>query len=263
MTVAARHDGRMTVPAGFPSGRGVRWSGPAAGAVLAMALIAGCSASQAGGGPGTATGKPGSAGPSGAASAPGPAGSGSAGAIGGTGAGGTAGSGGAGSGTQAGCTAWPAGSTRTILSITADSNGRTYCVRTGETVQILMSGSLALANGAQPPRLSGDALAARPARQAQMLKMPAESYTAVRPGTSALTIVRLPCHSRQMQAGPATSAPAAAGFARPAISVAAETAQVAGASRAVLASLAVSGGGVPVGTNCATQQVLRVYIVVS
>jgi hypothetical protein len=229
MTGAARHDGRMTVRAGT-------W--PAAGAVLALALVAGCSASPgrgATGATGTATapsaGSPGpAAGPS--SGAPGPAGSGSPGANG------SAGPGGAGSGTQAGCSAWPAGSSRSVLSITAGSDGQTYCVRTGQTVQVLLSGRLALADGAQPPRLTGDALAAGPVRQAQMMKMPAQTYTAVRAGTAVLTIVRLPCHSPQ-------------------------SVSRAGTTGAALLSFAVSGGGVPVGTNCGTQQVLRVFIVVS
>ncbi len=120
-------------------------------------------------------------------------------------------------------------------------------------MQVLLSGSLALADGAQPPRLTGDALAAGPVRQAQMMKMPAQSYTAVRPGTSVLTIVRLPCHSPlSMRASPGAAGP-----------VAAETEQAAGASPAALLSFAVGGGGVPVGTNCGAQQVLRVFIVVT
>jgi hypothetical protein len=140
--------------------------------------------------------------------------------------------------TQAGCSAWPAGSSRSVLSVTAGSDGQTYCVRTGQTVQVLLSGRLALADGAQPPRLAGDALAAGPVRQAQMMKMPAQTYTAVRPGMAVLTIVRLPCHSPQSVPGP-------------------------GASSASLLSLTTGRGGVPVGTNCGAQQVLRVFIVVT
>jgi hypothetical protein len=231
MTGPAGHDGRMTVRAGM---------GPAAGAVLTLALVAGCSASPGGGGtgaagPGTTTAP--SAGSSGATAAPSsgvpaPAGSGSPAANG------PAGSGGSGSGTQAGCSAWPAGSSRSVLSVTAGSDGQTYCVRTGQTVQVLLSGRLALADGAQPPRLTGDALAAGPVRQAQMMKAPAQTYTAVRPGTAVLTIVRLPCHAPQSMPGP-------------------------GPSDASLASLTTGGGGVPVGTNCGAQQVLRVFIVVT
>jgi hypothetical protein len=244
----------MTVRAGL-------W--PAVGAVLGIALAAGCSASAGSPGSpgsrgaGTATAP--SAGSSGATAGPssgaaGPAGSGSPGGNG------QAVPGGTGSAPQAGCTAWPAGSSRTILSITAGSDGQTYCVRTGQTVQVVLSGSLALADGAQPPRLTGDALAAGPVRQSQMMKMPAQSYTAVRPGTSVLTIVRLPCHSPQSMQG---SPPAAAGLAGTAISVAAATARAAGASPAALLSFAVGGGGVPVGTNCGAQQVLHVFIVVT
>ena len=229
MTGPARHDGRMAVPAGM---------GAAAGAVLALALVAGCSAGPGGGGAGAAgTATAPTAGSSGATAAPssgtpGPAGSGSPAANG------PAGSGGSGSGTQAGCSAWPAGSSRSVLSITAASNGQTYCVRTGQTVQVLLSGRLALADGAQPPRLTGDALAAGPVRQAQMMKMPAQTYTAVRPGTAVLSIVRLPCHSPESMPGP-------------------------GASGATLMSFTAAGSGVPVGTNCGAQQVLRVFIVVT
>ena len=41
----------------------------------------------------------------------------------------------------AGCASWPSGSTRTVLLITAASDGRTYCVRTGQTVRVQLSGS--------------------------------------------------------------------------------------------------------------------------
>jgi hypothetical protein len=224
MTGPAVHDDRMTVRAGM---------GPAAGAILVLALAAGCSASPGGGGTGAAgTGTGTTASPAGSSGAPGPAGSGSPAANG------PAGPGASGSVTQAGCSAWPAGSSRSVLSVTAGSDGQTYCVRTGQTVQVLLSGRLALADGAQPPRLAGDALAAGPVRQAQMTKMPAQTYTAVRPGTAVLTIVRLPCHSPQSVPGP-------------------------GASGASLLSLTTGRGGVPVGTNCGAQQVLRVFIVVT
>jgi hypothetical protein len=263
MAGAARDHGRMTVrgcmhrnrrvhPAGRP--RPARPPRPAATAplaitVLAMALVAGCSATQASGG-GTAGGT--AAG--GQAASPVATAQSSASSHGSAGSG-APGAGMPGSATRAACVAWPSGSAGTVLLITIDSNGKTYCVRTGETVRVVLSGTLALADGSQPPHLTGNALAAVTARQAQVLRMPEQSYIAVRPGTAVLTVVRFPCHSRQpMRTAPATASPMAGALARAASSSADEMAYTSAGARA---------GGVPIGPDCALQQVLRVFVIVT
>jgi hypothetical protein len=119
----------------------------------------------------------------------------------------------------------------------------------------MLSGTLALADGSQPPHLTGNALAAVTARQAQVLRMPGQSYTAVRPGTAILTVVRFPCHSRQpMRTAPATASPMAGAMPRATSSLAAEVAYTSAGFRA---------GGAPIGPDCALQQVLRVFIIVT
>ncbi len=102
---------------------------------------------------------------------------------------------------QAGCASWPAGSTGTVLLITAGSDGQSYCVRRGQTVRVLLAGPRALGGGSEP-RLTGNALAVAPP-QAQLPRMPSVSYTAVRPGTAVLIIVRLPCRAVQPAHGAA------------------------------------------------------------
>ena len=131
---------------------------------------------------------------------------------------------------SAGCASWPSGSTRTVLLITAASDGRSYCVRTGQTVRVQLSGSQAIAPGSQPPRLLGNALAAEPGH---LPAMPSVSYLAVHPGTAALIIVRLPCRA----ARPGQNA-AAAGIG------------------------ALARTGTPVGAECEIEQALRVSIIV-
>src|SRR5579875_2282730 len=153
---------------------------------MALTATAGCSAqADGGGGPGGAAGSRGPAGTHGVAAGRSPAASGGSASPGGSGsaAGGPGGSGGSGPGGSgpggaggAACASWPAGSTRTTLLITAGSDGRTYCVRTGQTVDVVLSGTLSLADGSQMPRLTGNALAA--GRQAEVTRMSAESYTA-------------------------------------------------------------------------------------
>lgn len=91
-----------------------------------------------------------------------------------------------------GCSSWPAGSTAKVLLITAGANGQRYCVRPGQTVTVLLSGPLALAGRSQPPRLTGDALAALPPH-VHLPTTPSVSYLAMRPGTAVLTLVGLPC----------------------------------------------------------------------
>lgn len=272
---AAREDNGVTVCAPARRKRPARRSGsarhvparPAAAAVLVLLATAGCSAAQAvGGHAGTTAGQKAgvnqpAAGPSsgspGGSRSPGPSGSGGPGAAG-SGVTGEPGAGG--SGTRAGCASWPAGSTRVTLLITSASSGGTYCVQTGETVDVVLSGPLSLANGSQPPQLTGDALSA--GRQAQVDRMTAESYTAMRQGTSVLSVVRLPCHMlHPMQS--TQGSPAAGGAAGSAPAPAEELAYRATSPAASGAAAVPVAGGAPVGTNCASQQVLRVTIVVS
>jgi len=146
----------------------------AAAGLLALGLIAGCAAAGARG------------------TAPGAAGSAAA----------TAGPAAPGQGAQAGCAPWPAGSTGTVLLVTAASNGRSYCVQPGQTVRLLLSGPQAAAGGLPPPRLIGDALAVQ---RGHPPAPSAASYTAVHPGTAVLLIVRLPCHSVPAGQGTATA----------------------------------------------------------
>jgi hypothetical protein len=134
----------------------------------------------------------------------------------------------AGGGGGGGCAPWPSGSTRTVLLVPAGSDGRSYCVRTGQTVRVQLSGSQAIAPGSQPPRLLGNALAAE---RVHLPAPPSVSYLAVHPGTAALIIVRLPCHV----ARPAQSAVAAQG----------------------IGALARTGG-----VQCLIEQALRVSIIV-
>jgi hypothetical protein len=143
--------------------------------------------------------------------------------IAGCAASGTAAAGGGG-----GCAPWPSGSTRTVLLVAAGSDGRSYCVRTGQTVRVQLSGSQAIAPGSQPPRLLGNALAAE---RVHPPAPPSVSYLAVHPGTAALIIVRLPCHVGR----PAQGAAAAQG----------------------IGALARTGG-----VQCLIEQALRVSIIV-
>ena len=104
----------------------------------------------------------------------------------------------------AGCASWPSGSTATALLITAGSAGRSYCMRPGQTVTVLLSGPQALAGGSGPPQLTGNALAVTPA-QVHLPAMPSVAYTAVRPGTAVLILVGLPCRSLRPAHGAAIS----------------------------------------------------------
>ena len=220
---------------------------PVAPVLLAVGLMAGCSG-LGGSGATTVGQRPASA----AATSPGPAGSAAA-APEPSGAAGTAGA-----PAQPGCARWPAGSAGPVLLVTAASGGKTYCVRTGQVVRVLLSGPAALPGGSEPPRLTGDALAAAPAH---LLRTPSVTYTAVRPGTAVLTIVGLPCRVIQPAQGAAASARRGA-LARAASAPAAETAYrawsapVAGAAGPALVS------GTPAGAECEIQQALRVSIIV-
>jgi len=208
---------------------------PVAPVLLAVGLIAGCSGLD-GRGATTAGQRPASA----AATSPG----------------GTAGT--AGASAQPGCARWPAGSAGPVLLVTAGSGGKTYCVRTGQVVRVLLSGPAALPGGSEPPRLTGDALAAA---SAHLLRTPSVTYTAVRPGTAVLTIVGLPCHAIQPAQGAAASARRGA-LGRPASARAAETAYRAWSAPVAGAARPAPSGGTPAGAECEIQQALRVSIVV-
>lgn len=223
---------------------------PVAPVLLAVGLIAGCSG-IGGSGATTAGGRPTSA----AATSPDPAGSAAAasGAPEPAGAAGTAGA-----PARPGCARWPAGSAGPVLLVTAASGGRTYCVRIGQVVRVLLSGPAALPGGSAPPRLTGDALAAAPAH---LLRTSSVTYTAVRPGTAVLTIVGLPCRVIQPAQGAAASARRGA-VAGAASAPAAETAYRAWSAVVAGAARAAPLGGTPAGAECETHQALRVSIVV-
>jgi len=224
---------------------------PVAPVLLAVGLIAGCSGLGASGAT-TVGGRPASA----AATSPGPAGSAAAAASGAPEPSGAAGT--AGASAQPGCARWPAGSAGPVLLVTAASGGKTYCVRTGQVVRVLLSGPAALPGGSEPPRLTGDALAAAPAH---LLRTASVTYTAVRPGTAVLTIVGLPCHVIQPAQGAAASARRGA-LARAASAPAAETAYRAWSAPVAGAARPAPAGGTPAGAECVIQQALRVSIVV-
>ncbi len=187
---------------------------PAAAALLAAGLIAGCAASAG-------------AAPAAGGRAP----AGTATAAGSRPPSGTVPAAGVRSPAGPGCAPWPSGSTRTVLLITAASDGRSYCVRTGQTVRVQLSGTQAVAPGSQPPRLLGNALAAE---RVHLPAMPSVSYLAVHPGTAALIIIRLPCRA-----------------ARPGQNAAAGG----------IGALARTGGA-PVGAECEIEQAMRVSIIV-
>ena len=208
---------------------------PVAPVLLAVGLIAGCSG-LGGSGATTAGGRQASA----AATSPG----------------GTAGT--AGASAQPGCARWPAGSAGPVLLVTAASGGKTYCARIGQVVRVLLSGPAALPGGSEPPRLTGDALAAAPAH---LLRTPSVTYTAVRPGTAVLTIVGLPCRVSQPAQGAAASAWRGA-LAPAASAAAAETAYRAWSAPVAGAARPAPADGTPAGAECEVQQALRVSIVV-
>jgi hypothetical protein len=158
------------------------------------------------------------------------------------------------SGPGSGCARWPAGSAGTTLLITRASNGQQYCVHPGQAVQVYLGGTLSARAGAEPPRLSGTALAPSPSGQAHLLRSPAAAYQTVRAGRAVLTIVRQPCHSVQPPQTPAAGPEGTEGAGPLAPSGAAASANA--------VELAYTGGA-PVGAQCALEQVLRVTIIVS
>lgn len=236
-----------------------RVAGPAAAAFLAGVLLAGCGSGTAAGGPaagGSGTGSvPGSAGPGSAPASPShPVGASSPsvnkkGSPRSSAPGAAAG----GSGSGPGCSRWPAGSTSTTLLLSPASNGRQYCVRPGQGVQVFLTGPLTPRDGAEAPRLAGTGLA--PASgTAPLLRSPADAYQAVRAGRAVLTVVRMPC-----QSVPSSSAPAGDPDGTPGASSLGGPGAPARPSAVELAWT----GGAPVGAQCALQQALRVTIVVA
>ncbi len=123
---------------------------------------------------------------------------------------------------------------------------------------MLLSGPVGLPGGSEPPRLTGDALAAAPAH---LLRTPSVTYTAVRPGTAVLTIVGLPCHVIQPAQGAAASARRGA-LAPAASAPAAETAHRAWSAPVAGAARSAPAGGTPAAAECEIQRALRVSIVV-
>jgi hypothetical protein len=155
MAGPARDDGGVKVCAAARATRTARWPGPVPVAVWLVAgiVLAGCATGIPAGG----ARAPGTVRPSGSASASSPPGTTAAGGpdSSSNGPDGTASPVAGGTGSGSGCTPWPAGSTRTALLITRASNGRRYCVRTGETVRVSQAGTLSLTAGSEPPRLTG------------------------------------------------------------------------------------------------------------
>lgn len=227
--------------------RAARGPGPAAAAILAGVLLAGCGSGTPAGG--TGAGRPGTA------RGPGPTGPGSTAASPGDGVGASSpsiinkrpatsaspGEAADSPGPGAGCPRWPAGSTSTTLLLTQASNGRQYCVQPGQGVQVYLSGELLPKAGAEPPRLTGTELVPASSGQARLLRSPADAYQAVRPGRAVLTVVRMPCQSVQSSPAPAADPDG---------------------PQAASAVELVYTGGAPVGAQCALQQALRVTIVV-
>jgi hypothetical protein len=158
------------------------------------------------------------------------------------------------SGSGPGCSRWPAGSASTTLLITAASNGQRYCVRTGQAVQVYLSGMLSPTAGSEPPRLTGTGLAPAPSGQAHLLRSPAAAYQAVRTGRAVLTIVREPCRSASSAQTPAADPPGTEG---------AGPGGNSGASVSPNAVELAYTGGAPVGAQCALEQALRVTVIVS
>ena len=254
MAGRARDDGRVRLRSAIRVPGSSRWPGRGpvavsllAGMVLAGMVLAGCSSgvpaarTAAGGGPASSAGA--------ASASPGPRGTGRSISIS-NGPAGAATAIAGGSGAQPGCARWPAGSTRATLLITQASNGRRYCVRTGQTVQVYLAGSLSPTAGSEPPRLTGTALVPARARRARLLRSPAAAYLAVRAGSAVLTIVRLPCHSIRPQATPGAAM---------------STGELGRAGAGISGNAAEMAytGGAPVGVQCASEQVLRVTVAVT
>ncbi|MBV9384386.1 MAG: hypothetical protein JOY82_26260 [Streptosporangiaceae bacterium] len=196
-------------------------AGALAGLAVIAAMITGCSAMQGALSPAASNGSPNHDPASHSPTSHGPASHGPAShgaSPGGGGASGAASPGGAATGSPsaapgapagapasgaAGCTPWPAGSAGTNLDLNAASNGRTYCVVTGDTVRVELSGPGM--GGWRPVEVSGGALVpvVTPLRPAVMPAFPLRTYRAVRPGTAALS-ASMACHPvQQPQAAPA------------------------------------------------------------
>src|SRR5262245_4692684 len=86
----------------------------------------------------------------------------------------------------------PAGCHRAASVITQADNGKTFCVRVGGTVAVLLHGSDA--RPWLPPLASGSALKPVPGGGASLVRgMTGARFGAVRPGQAVVTSVRPPC----------------------------------------------------------------------
>jgi hypothetical protein len=87
----------------------------------------------------------------------------------------------------------PAGCLRTT-TITLAGNGKTYCFRVGQKLDVFLRGTLA--SRWQEPQVSGDVLRGVPNGALSLVAgLTGASYATVRPGRAVLTSVRSPCSS--------------------------------------------------------------------
>ena len=77
-------------------------------------------------------------------------------------------------------------------TITLAGNGKTYCFRVGQKLDVFLRGTLA--SMWQEPRVSGNVLVGIPNGALSLVAgLTGASYAAVRPGRAVLTSIRLPC----------------------------------------------------------------------
>ncbi|MGH3256289.1 MAG: hypothetical protein ACRDOU_13005 [Streptosporangiaceae bacterium] len=96
-------------------------------------------------------------------------------------------------GTTATSVGAPAGCLRTT-TITNAGNGKIYCFRVGQKLDVFLRGTLA--SRWQEPQVSGNILRGVPNGALSLVAgLTGASYRAVRPGRAVLTSVRLPCPS--------------------------------------------------------------------
>jgi hypothetical protein len=93
--------------------------------------------------------------------------------------------------TGAPATGAPAGCLRTT-TITLAGNGKTYCFRVGQKLDVFLRGTLA--SRWQEPQVSGDVLRGVPNGALSLVAgLTGASYATVRPGRAVLTSIRPPC----------------------------------------------------------------------
>jgi len=93
--------------------------------------------------------------------------------------------------TGATSTGVPAGCLRTT-TITLAGNGKTYCFRVGQKLDVFLRGTLA--RRWQEPQVSGDVLRGVPNGALSLVAgLTGASYATVRPGRAVLTSIRPPC----------------------------------------------------------------------